>query len=75
MAAAIRAAVGRDALIPPRFAPPPMPRADMESAPTDGSTAHGQTGNHNPAALQTRVEDDACIVPGTSRRRRVPRAG
>ena len=33
----------------------------------------GQTGNYNPAALQTRVGDDACIVPGTPRRRRVPR--
>ena len=92
----------------------------INPAPTDDGTAHGQTGNHNPAALQTYVGadsisartaaargfaggacpsptnrgkrpakrdgrqpcgvatpvgDDACIVPGTLRRRRVPRAG
>ena len=47
----------------------------INPAPTDDGTVPGQTGNYNPAALQTRVGDDACIVPGTSRRHRAPRTG
>ena len=73
--AAIRADVGRDALIPPGLPPPRTPRADMESAPTTGGGHRGQPGNYGLATPQTPVGDDACIVPGTMRRRKVPRAG
>ena len=38
-AARIRTAVGRDALIPPRPAPPQPLRADIESAPATGHKA------------------------------------
>ena len=68
MAPSTRAAVGRDALIPPHPAPPQPPRADMESAPTTngGRAANRETANL--ALHQTPVGDDACIVPGTLRR-------
>ena len=70
-----RASVGRDALIPPDPAAAQTPRADMESAPTDDGEYRGQPGNRDPAASQTSVGDDACIVPGTPRWRKVSREG
>ena len=48
MAPPTRAAVGRDALIPPHPAPPRTPRADMESAPT---TNGGRAANRETAVL------------------------
>ena len=48
------------------------PAGGINPAPTDDGTVPGQTGNYNPAALQTRVGDDARIVPGTPRRRERP---
>ena len=71
----IRADVGRDALIPPGLPLAQKSRADMESAPTTGGKHRGQPGNYGLAAPQTPVGDDACIGPGTPRRRKVPRAG
>ena len=71
----IRADVGRDALIPPDLPLAQTPRADMESAPTTGGGHRGQPGNYGLATPQTPVGDDACIVPGTMRRRKVLRAG
>ena len=47
----------------------------MESAPTDDGEYRGQPGNRDPAASQTSVGDDACIVPGTPRWRKVSREG
>ena len=126
IAAAARANVGRDALIPPHPAAArgsaggmnPAPtgiffvsgkpevrgragRADMESAPTWGVYGGGNVPDFEPTRcggrkrppygagetrrppgkmqfprpLQTHVGDDARIVPGCLRRRRVPRAG
>ena len=51
------------------------PRADMESAPTTDGGPAAQRGTVALMVSQTSVGDDACIVPGTPRRREVPRAG
>ena len=70
MAPPTRAAVGRDALIPPRRREPP--RADMESAPTTNGGRAANRETANPALHQTPVGDDARIVPGTLPRRMAP---
>ena len=95
MAATARAAVGRDALIPPHPAAAQTPAGGMNPAPTDrGNPAANRkprvaathVGAHivrlgNPAAdrkprvATTHVGDDARIVPGTPRYRKVPREG
>ena len=51
------------------------PRADMESAPTTDGGPAAKRGTVALMVSQTSVGDDACIVPGTLRRRKVPRAG
>ena len=91
MAPPTRAAVGRDALIPPHPAAAQTPAGGMNPAPTDrGNPAANRkpraTATHvgahivrpgNPAAdrkpraTATHVGDDARIVPGTPRYRRV----
>src|SRR5699024_8747716 len=62
-----RAAVGRDALIPPHPAPPRTPRADMESAPTTNGGRGGQPGNFGPTGMapstRAAVGRDALIPP------------
>ena len=72
MAPPTRATVGRDALIPPHPAAAQTPAGGMNPAPTDrGNPA----ANRNPRVAATHVGDDARIVPGTPRYRKVPREG
>ena len=70
-----RAFVGRDALIPPHPRGGANARGRDKSRPYDRRKARTQPGNGNLAVPQAPVGDDACIVPGTLRRRKVPRAG
>ena len=76
MAPPIRAAVGRDALIPPHPAPPRTPAGGYGIRPyttNGGRAANRETANS--ALHQTPVGDDARIVPGTPRRRERLREG
>ena len=49
--------------------------AGVNARPTEPGKCGGQPGNCGPALQQTSVGDDARIVPGTPRRRKVPREG
>ena len=75
MAPPTRAAVGRNALIPPHSTPPRTPRADMESAPTTNGGRAACRETATPALHQIPVGDDARIVPGDLMPREPPRAG
>ena len=71
-----RATVGRDALIPPDLAAAGTPAGGYGIRPygqRQNAAANRET--TNPAIPQTNVGDDACIVPETPRRRKVPREG
>ena len=71
MAAAARADVGRDALIPPGFA---AARGLREGhGPPLQTLANAVAARKSMVLMlsQTHVGDDACIVPGRLRRRRV----
>ena len=46
--------------------------AGVNARPTEPGKCRGQPGNRAPAAPQTPVGDDACIVPRTLRRRKAP---
>ena len=73
---------GRDALIPPHARGGAnvsilnrQCAAGVNARPTEPGKCGGQPGNCGPALQQTSVGDDARIVPGTPRRRKVPREG
>ena len=75
-ASTTRATVGRDALIPPDLAAAGTPAGGYGIRPygqRQNAAANRET--TNPAIPQTNVGDDACIVPETPRRRKVPREG
>ena len=69
-AATTRAAVGRDALIPPDPAPPQTPTGGYGIRPYETARSAANRGAAPSAVSQTSVGDDARIVPGTSRRRK-----
>ena len=71
-AAATRAIVGRDALIPPHPRGGANARGRDKSRPYDQRKARTQPGNGNLVMPQTPVGDDARIVPRTLRRRKAP---
>ena len=70
-AATTRTAAGRDALIPPEPALPQTPTGGYGIRPYETARSAAKRGTAPSAVSQTSVGDDACIVPGTSRRRKV----
>ena len=69
-AATTRAAVGRDALIPPEPALPQTPTGGYGIRPYETARPAANRGTAPSAVSQTSVGDDACIVPGTPRCRK-----
>ena len=74
-ATAARAGVGRGALTPPDRAAPQTPRADMESAPTNGGKARDQPGKREPGNVANLCRGRCLHRPGSLAPPRTPAGG